>query len=100
MEMPMVAPEFRKAAFHCPYSDCGAYAKQTWREVRWVIATSGNSRLLTIPRLMLAVCDHCDNFSLWMDDKLVFPVTRTAPAPHPDIPVSIKEDFEEARAVF
>jgi hypothetical protein len=49
---------------------------------------------------MLAVCNHCNQFSIWINAKLAFPFARTAPAPHPDIPEAIKADYEEARAVF
>ncbi len=49
---------------------------------------------------MLAFCDHCNNFSIWLDQKLLFPTARTAPASHPDMPEPIKADYEEARAVY
>jgi len=53
-----------------------------------------------VPNLRVAQCDHCNQFSLWLGEKLIFPATRTAPAPHPDIPESVWNDYEEARAVF
>jgi hypothetical protein len=99
MEMALIAPEFNKKAFHCPYSQCGAYAKQEWLPAYWLLPPLKNQYTQT-GRLSLAVCDHCDQFSLWMDGKLVFPLIRTAPVPHPDMPDNISEDFEEARAVF
>ena len=92
--MPLIAPEFDRQAFHCP--SCGAYSKQRWRPVYSVVQgayqRTGN--------LMLADCDHCQKFSIWLNTAMVFPVKRTAPPPHSDIPEGIKADFEEARAVF
>jgi hypothetical protein len=94
--MALIAPEMKKSAFHCPL--CAVYAKQTWAEVLW---SAGHPfQFKVVERLVLAVCDHCSRFSLWVDDKLVFPLTRTAPAAHPEMPKSIKADFEEAQAVF
>lgn len=50
--------------------------------------------------LALAVCDHCGAFSVWLHQKLLFPATRTAPAPHPDAPANILGDYEEASSVL
>lgn len=97
--MTLIAPQLNKAGFHCPYTNCGAYAKQSWRPVSWLLPPFQN-QFTQVPRLMLAVCDHCGQFSIWVDGELVFPVIRTAPAPHPDTAENIKADFEEARAVF
>jgi uncharacterized protein DUF4145 len=55
---------------------------------------------MQVPELMLAVCDHCNQYSVWKGIKLISPATRTAPAPHPDMPESVKTDYEEARSVF
>ena len=97
--MKHVPAQYNKSAFHCPTADCGAYAKQTWYDLNWILDTSQGRRSLQVPGLRVATCDHCGKFSVWFDMKLVHPVTRTAPAPHPDLPESIKTDYEEARAV-
>jgi len=97
--MTLIAPEFSKKAFHCPYTQCGAYANQSWRTVAWLLPPLQN-QYIQVSNFNLAVCDHCDQFSIWVDQKLVFPFIRTAPAPHPDMPDNIREDFDEARAVF
>lgn len=48
----------------------------------------------------MAFCDHCSQYSIWVGSKLIYPATRTAPAPHSDMPKSVNPDYEEARAVF
>lgn len=94
-----IAPEVNKSAFHCPL--CLAYAKQDWRGVSWLVRTStGGQTYDRVTGLRLAVCDHCEQFSVWLGSRMVFPQQRSAPAPHPDMSDSIKADFEEARAVF
>src|ERR1039458_7677864 len=92
--MTLIAPEFNKQGFHCP--SCRAYARQNWRPIYWLL---GN-QYSPVPAMVLAVCDHCGECSIWKSQKMIFPVARTAPAPHPDIPEKIKADFDEARAVF
>jgi len=89
-------PERGKTAFHCPHTSCGTYAKQTWYPACWTLG--GN--FTQVRDLGLAVCDHCSKYSVWLDQKLLFPVISTAPPPHPEIPEPIKADYEEARAVF
>ena len=101
--MKHVPADHNKSAFDCLYSDCGAYAKQTWNRVFWQQPHPQQPAALyhaPIGNLMLAVCDHCGKFSIWLEAKLVHPMTMTAPAPHPATPVAIKADCEEARAVF
>lgn len=63
---------------------------------------------------IMAVCQGCDNHSLWvpvksavslmalatMDYKLVYPAISQAPNPEENMPDEIKIDFEEARQVF
>ena len=92
--MKYVPPKFKQSVFHCPRPECGAYAKQTWRSAHW------QQNWSAIRGLMLSMCDHCENFSIWLDGNLLFPATRTAPLPHPAMPVGIKTDYEEARAVY
>jgi hypothetical protein len=101
--MNYIPAQFNKSSFHCLYPSCTTFAKQTWKEVYWFQPhpQSAQQRITQqIPKLMLAVCDHCNNFSIWLDGKLVHPATITAPAPHPDMPDEVKKDYEEARAVF
>src|SRR5437867_9616038 len=99
--MSSVPAEFNKTAFNCP--NCGAYAKQTWTPVFWLQPHPQNATQryhAQVPSCVLAVCDHCNQFSIWLNGKLVHPLTMTAPLPHPDTPDSIKGDYEEARAVY
>jgi hypothetical protein len=101
--MKQVPAEFRKSAFNCPHSNCGAYAKQAWETPNWwrqQLNSQGVNPLVAIPHLMTALCDHCGQVSLWVDGKLVYPFAQIAPAPHPDTPDAIKADYEEARSVF
>lgn len=91
--MPYVYPGLNKSSFNCPHSSCDAYALQRWGQP--VFPNRG-----LIPNLNVAYCDHCNNYSVWYGNKLVFPAIKNAPPAHPDIPEDIKIDYEEARSVF
>ena len=95
--------EFNGTSFHCLYSDCGAFAKQTWKPVFWQQPNPQHPSSQyhePIPQFVVAVCDHCGKFSIWLKGKLVHPETMAVPAAHADMPEKIKEDYEEAQGVY
>jgi hypothetical protein len=44
-------------------------------------------------------CYSCEEFSLWVGDKLIWPNRKYLTAPNPDMPNEIKTDFVEAAAI-
>ena len=86
-------PEYKKDAFNCPH--CDVYAHQRWTE-----AWSGEQDFCgTHSNIDLAFCEYCDGYSLWHDEIMIYPFSKSAPLPHPDFPDEIKDDYEEARAI-
>lgn len=59
--------------------------------------TRGSTRMLR--NLHLSQCYHCDKMSVWVGDRLVFPIKKTGVVPNPDLPEHIARDFEEARGI-
>jgi hypothetical protein len=100
MPQTHVPPESNKSAFHCPYPDCGVFAKQSWRLPHAFKVENGANRQVQVPNLVVAECDHCHSYSLWVDGKLVHPLPMNAPEAHSEMPDSVKVDYEEARSVF
>lgn len=47
----------------------------------------------------LSECQRCKTKSVWVEDKLVYPLQSTAPFPNEDMPGDVKEDFMEARNI-
>ena len=45
------------------------------------------------------MCDHCDEFSFWYDERMVIPSHSTAPVAHEDFPHGPKTDYDEARDI-
>ena len=50
--------------------------------------------------MTLAFCQHCSKYSAWVDKKMIYPASSTAPMPSPDMPDEVKADYLEARDVF
>jgi hypothetical protein len=85
-----------------------AYSSMDW--------AASNSGKYPHKYVMMAVCQGCDDFSLWvrtdgnapkftlglisMDYQLVFPAVSQAPIHEENMPEDIRIDFEEARQVF
>ena len=44
-------------------------------------------------------CDYCKKFSIWIDKKMVYPQISLAPLPAEDMPDSVKNLYNEARAI-
>lgn len=83
-----VPPKYDENAFNCPH--CGAFSQQDWSQVyhqaysyvRW------------------ALCKVCSRVSVWVNGDMYYPITSTAPLPHPDMPVNVTSIYEEARSVL
>lgn len=91
--------DFRATAFHCPH--CGAYAKQEWYNIaKGVISEKGLDYYEGfIPDLRLSSCSKCNRYALWLNDKIIYPALSIAPWPIEDMPLSVKDDFMEARGI-
>lgn len=92
-------PSFGKSAFNCPI--CGAYAKQHWfLASKSLKRPNGISLQGLIEGNSVSECDHCGQHSFWLNEKMIYPYSGTAPLPNPDLPDDIKEDYNEARNII
>lgn len=89
MENNYKQPVYKDLNFHCAH--CGVLAFQNWQDVLHD-RTYFND-------LDVAFCQNCENYSLWKDRTMIFPKKLIAPLPHEDMPVSVKELYEEARNI-
>jgi hypothetical protein len=48
--------------------------------------------------LHLSQCYSCRGFAVWVEDRLVYPITESAA--HEELPASLRDDFEEAAAII
>lgn len=93
-KLPFKPPSFEEPAFNCPL--CQAYAKQIWGRVMHP-ETSGNSR---VGKIQLSQCSHCQQYSIWFSDSLVYPDVSLAEPPNDDLSEEIKADYLEAASIL
>jgi len=88
-----IAPTFKKNAFHCP--NCGVYANQIWEQLQWL----RRGMAIQIADWHSAHCAHCQDYSFWRVDAMIYPSSGNAPLSNADLPIDIKLDYEEARSI-
>ncbi len=93
MAMPYTAPEHGSTAFNCP--SCGAYAAQRWGE-----AGAYLGGWVAKPGWRVAICAHCRQWALWVDERMVVPSGGSTALPNPDLPADLQADYEEARTIL
>ncbi|MFL9845181.1 DUF4145 domain-containing protein [Flavobacterium rhizosphaerae] len=98
--MKYIQPELNKPSFHC--SHCGVLSLQTWsNDIRCQYKQFLPNGQLTpasfkLNKSYIAKCAHCNNISMWIVDKMVYPLTGNVEMPNPDLPEDIKNDYSEA----
>ncbi|WP_300450124.1 MULTISPECIES: DUF4145 domain-containing protein [Helicobacter] len=46
------------------------------------------------------ICQNCNETSIWINQKMVYPKARLTPLPNKDLPDEIKVDYEEASKIM
>lgn len=77
--------------FHCPQTDCGVFAAQSWSNV--------HVHQTNFQGWSSALCTSCHNISLWFENELIYPRTRHGASPNPDMPDEVRKVYDEAREV-
>jgi len=92
--MIFIAPEALSQKFTCPH--CGAIALQRWRgrDFNFNHYSSFDNNPLRI-----ACCDHCNEYSIWLEDTMLYPNNGKAPQPNPDLPPSVTNIYLEAASI-
>jgi hypothetical protein len=93
MKPDNVRPRIKTDAFHCP--NCDTYAHQHW----WGTSAVRPGESKGIRGLVVAYCERCNDYSLWVDSKMIVPPASVAPMPSKDMPHNVSEDYEEARSI-
>lgn len=86
-------PRFGEPAFICPH--CHAYASQTWFQVDF----ESNRGMRVANELRAAQCTHCEHYSLWHFEALIYPEHADLPLPSSDLPEAIQRQYLEARCI-
>jgi hypothetical protein len=92
--MKYIQPIVYGKSFTCPH--CGAIAKQDWWHRTW---NSSQHPQAEYNPLRIGTCQHCNENTIWVIDKMFFPDTGNAPFPNPEMPDSVLKLYLEASAV-
>ncbi|WP_264551703.1 DUF4145 domain-containing protein [Flavobacterium sp. N2038] len=102
--MKHIAPALNSKSFHCPH--CGVLAEQTWSTrglnasyVQALANGSSQNSFYELKNTLTAKCKHCNRFSLWHEEKMVFPLTGNVEMANSDLPDDIKNDYNEAKNI-
>ena len=60
----------------------------------------GSSSRMEMYNLWLSLCYSCGGFAVWLLDELIYPAHHADIVAHEDLPVALKEDFEEAASII
>jgi hypothetical protein len=90
-------PNYNKEDFHCPH--CGVYSHQLWHAIGVRDTLKENTSVYSTLPVSVVFCKRCKDFQVWVNQKMVYPKSSTAPLPSDDMPDDVKFDFNEARDI-
>ena len=100
--IPITPATLDSTSFNCPL--CGAFANQEWLVIHGQnkprISAGQNPSNKYVRGVEVVECFHCKQFTIWVNNKMVYPSSGTAPLANPDMPADIKIDYDEARSVL
>lgn len=92
---PYKAPSFDETSFNCPF--CNAFSNQTWINVR---SYSGSYDAHSMQDIKLCFCVHCERYSIWNEEVMVYPDFSNVEPPNEDLNNAIKDDYKEAASIL
>lgn len=63
-------------------------------------AEDGYYKFRKLDNIFVSECFNCDDVSIWISDKIVYPQRGEAPPANPDLPKDIRRDYDEASAII
>lgn len=93
--MKYIAPTVYASSFTCPH--CGAISQQGW----WRRGFDGNYyNELQYCEIGVGKCHHCNDYTLWVKDRMLYPSTGSAPLPNVEMPIDVAVYYKEASEIF
>ncbi len=86
-------PKLDETSFNCPF--CKAYSHMYWHTIY-----RNDRGYLTVSDTKIAICAHCEKFSIWFNRKMVYPASIEVPSPNEDLNENIKSDYNEAAEIL
>lgn len=57
-------------------------------------------RDIDVSNMWFSRCYNCNDISLWIYDKFIYPQRGQAPEPNPDLPEDLRRDYDEASSIL
>lgn len=101
--MKFISPILDLKSFHCP--NCGVFSEQFWSESVMGKYTDYKPNGISftdqfyLRNYKVAKCSHCEEFSIWKEEKMIFPLSGTVEMANSDLPEDIKNDYNEAKDI-
>lgn len=95
-KIPYSLPSLDKTSFNCPH--CNAFSDMRWSNVYH--NAYGGFGFVSIENLRAAFCVHCENFTIWLNSKMIYPRTSFVDLPNVDLSEDIKSDYIEASNIL
>ena len=88
-------PEYEKEEFNCAH--CKVFAHQIWSKLGVIdlFKVYLPSDLLTVSK-----CKHCNKWSIWIEESLVYPAQITVEDPNDDMPDEVRKLYRESAQVL
>jgi len=97
MKAEYIAPQKGIEAFNCP--NCHVYAKQQWFFMSGASNKDGYGQQYNNQNFLISSCENCSSPTIWLGEKIIFPIHSASEPPNIDLPEEIKQDYEEARTI-
>lgn len=92
-----IAPALNLSAFHCPR--CRVFANQDWYYLTASANQNGYGLQYENKKFLLSRCGHCNEPTIWHEESMIYPLHTTDVLPSNDLPLEVRQDFEEARTI-
>jgi len=94
--IPYEAPRYALDGFNCPL--CHAYSTMHWADGK---ATYWSNHFTTdVSDVAFVRCSRCNKWSVWYDEKLIYPNDISVDDPNEDLPEVVKNDYREAASIL
>ena len=93
--MTFQKPEPKANSFTCPH--CGVHAMQNWSDL--MTQFDGRGGWVRQKDMIIGLCDHCSEITIWLKDEMLFPSKPSVPTPNGDLSTDIKKDYNEAAEI-
>lgn len=97
MKAEYISPQVGIEAFNCP--NCHVYAKQSWFYMAGAKTSNGYGQQYNNNQFFISSCESCSSPTIWLENKIIFPIHSESEPPNMDLPDDIKGDYEEARTI-